>query len=222
VSYASPVRLAIVNALCLLRCWKIVLCVIFIRFSIVWIVHFDMSAKHNFLSCLDDLESEILVDFRTEFKTKSWHLWYGISALSFYLHLLLWIQIVLGSLWLLFHDEYTCDSAVTCWELAFIFLWKREWIIHSGEQQSLGEQHSVFMNKLGIKCWSNVFSIFQGWKKSVGHSVEWTLTCNCFSKIYRQTLHAVQQWQTLDTLLLSLWGFNLRKCKLDIRLQWCI
>jgi hypothetical protein len=36
-----------------------------------YIVHFDMSAKHNLLSCLDDLESEILVDFRTEFKIKS-------------------------------------------------------------------------------------------------------------------------------------------------------
>ncbi len=218
-----------------------------------------MSAKHNLLSCLDDLESEILVDFLTEFKIKSWHLWYGISALSFYLHLLLWIQIVLWSLWLLFHDEYTCDSAVTCWELAFVFLWslhienvheqssgclwllvemscymlcpvykitikqhklligeqpafrvinKREWIIHSEEQQSLGEQHSVFMNKLAINCWSNVFSIFQGWKKSVGHFVDWTLTCNCFSKIYRQTLHAVLQWQTLDTLLLSLLGIQ--------------
>ncbi len=224
-----------------------------------YIAHFDTSAKHNLLSCLDDLESEILVDFRTEFKIKSWHLWYGISALSFYLHLLLWIQIVLWYLWLLFHDEYTCDSAVTCWELPFIFLcslhienvheqssgclWllvemsscmlcpvykitvkqhklligeqpafrvinKREWIIHSGEQQSLGELHTVFMNRLGINCWSNVFSIFQGWKKSVGHSVDWTLTCNCFSKIYRQTLHAVLQWQTLDTLLLSLLGIQ--------------
>jgi hypothetical protein len=91
---------------------------------------------------------------------------------------------------------------------AFRVINKAEWIIHSGEQQSLGEQYSVFMNKLAINCWSNVFSIFQGWKKSVGHSVEWTLTCNCFSKIYRQTLHAVLQWQTLDTLLLSLLGIQ--------------
>lgn len=79
MSYASPVRLAIANALCLLRCWKIVSCLLFTRFSIFWIVHFDMFAKHNLLSRLDDLESEILVDFRTEFKIKSWHVWYGIT-----------------------------------------------------------------------------------------------------------------------------------------------
>ncbi len=108
----------------------------FTCFSIFWILHFDMSAKHNLLSCLDDLESEILVDFRTEFKIKSWHLWYGVSALSFYLHLLLWISIVLWSLWLLFHDEYTCDYAVTCWELAFIFLWSLH--IENVHEQSSG------------------------------------------------------------------------------------